>query len=99
MTNILFNDQPVFKNHHGKYLFFQISSYKSNVRRVWVLHHTEPKGFDLNPWDVISYQNEYLLQFYDELKDEWKRKLIKEGEKELDYYYEYKKGAFRPPPK
>ena len=47
MTNILFNDQPVFKNHHGKYLFFQISSYKSNVRRVWVLHHTEPKGFDL----------------------------------------------------
>ena len=70
------------------------------VDKRWVFHHTEPKEFNqLNPYDVISYQNEYLLQFYDEIKDEWKRKLIKEGEKELDYYYEYKNGAFRPSPK
>ena len=89
MTNILFNDQPVFKNHHGKYLFLKIGRVKYGdepwiVEKRWVFHHTEPKGFDPNPYDVISYQNEYLLQFHDELKDEWKRKIIKEDEKELD---------------
>ena len=89
MTNILFNDQPVFKNNYGKYLFLNNSKYKAS----WVVHSVEPKedsGYEAYPYivdktiatktfDLNRSENKYLLKFYDELKDEWKRKIIKEG--------------------
>ena len=94
MTNILFNDQPVFKNNYGNYLFFNNSKYKAS----WAVHNAEPKedsGYEAYPYivdktiatktfDLNRSENKYLLKFYDELKDEWKRKIIKEDEKELD---------------